>query len=87
MIPYSRSAPGIPRIVQTPPVIRLIPIPVTISLARQKTLKKYINKRPAAPRPIMDKSAAGLFFMYAIKYPAKQAAQKIRRILFCDSSP
>ena len=76
MIPYSRSAPGIPRIVQTPPVIRLIPIPVTISLARQKTLKKYINKRPAAPRPIMDKSAAGLFFYVCYKISGKTGGTK-----------
>ena len=33
-----------------------------------------MNERPAAPRPMMEKSAVGLFFMYAIKYPAKQAA-------------
>ena len=43
-----------------------------------------MNERPAAPRPMMEKSAVGLFFMYAIKYPAKQAAQKISRILFLD---
>ena len=41
-----------------------------------------MNERPAAPRPMMEKSAVGLYFMYAIKYPAKQAAQKISRILF-----
>ena len=33
---------------------------------------------------MMEKSAVGLFFMYAIKYPAKQATQKISRILFWD---
>ena len=43
-----------------------------------------MNERPAAPRPMMEKSAVGLFFMYAIKYPAKQATQKISRILFWD---
>ena len=69
-----------PRTVHTAPVIGLIPIPVMMSLAAQKKLKKY--ERPAAPRPMMEKSAVGLFFMYAIKYPAKQAAQKISRILF-----
>ena len=30
-----------------------------------------MNERPAAPRPMMEKSAVGLFFMYAIKYPAR----------------
>ena len=41
-----------------------------------------MNERPAAPRPMMEKSAVGLFFMYAIKYPAKQEKKKISRILF-----
>ena len=68
-----------PRTVHTAPVIGLIPIPVMMSLAAQK---KLMNERSAAPRPMMEKSAVGLFFMYAIKYPAKQAAQKISRILF-----
>ena len=43
-----------------------------------------MNERPAAPRPMMEKSAVGLFFMYAIKYPQKQGAQTISRILFLD---
>ena len=41
-----------------------------------------MNERPAAPRPMMEKSAVGVFIMYAIKYPAKKTGQKISRILF-----